>query len=54
MTSSPVKKSARKSLCVFTNILDANKTNLYCLVGAAKSERKAIKYGNTPWALKQT
>ena len=22
-------------------------------VGAAKSKRKAIKYGNTPWALKQ-
>ena len=24
-----------------------------CQVGAAKSQRKAIKYGNKPWALKK-
>ena len=45
MTSSPVKKpSARKPLCMFTNVLDLNKKTAYCQVGAAKSKRKAIKY----------
>ena len=54
MTSSPVKKtSARKSPCMFTNVLDVNKKAAYFRVGADKYKRKAIKYGNTTWALKQ-
>ena len=54
MTSSPVKKpSTRKSLFILNKILDANKKTDYRRVGAAKSKRKAIKYGNTPWSLKQ-
>ena len=54
MTSSPVKKtSARKSLCMFTNILDVKKKTAYCRVGSAKSRRKEIKYVNRPYALKQ-
>ena len=55
MTSTPVNKtSARKSLCLFTNILDVKNKNATCRVGASKSKRKAIKYGTTPWALKKT
>ena len=54
MTSSPVKKSsARKSLCMFTNVLDVSKKHSYRQFVAAKYKRKAIKYGNIPWALKQ-
>ena len=54
MNPMPVKKpNARKSLCMFTNILDANKKTAYYLVEAAKSKHKAIKYVNTPWELKQ-
>ena len=54
MKPTPVKKpSAWKSLCMFTNILDVNKKTAYRRVGAAKSKRKAIKFGNTPWSLKQ-
>ena len=54
MTSSVLKKpSARKSLCLFTNIIYVkNKTDTR-QVGASKSKREAIKYGNTPWVLKQ-
>ena len=52
MISTPVKKpSARKSLCLFTNILDARKKTATCQFGYAKSKCKAIKYGTTPWAL---
>ena len=52
-TSTPVKEpSAQKPLCMFTNVLEVNKT-AYRQVGASKSKRKAIKFGNTPWALKQ-
>ena len=36
-----------------TKILDVKKKTDACRVGAAKSKRKAIKYGNTSWALKQ-
>ena len=36
----------------FNNVLEV-KNNSYRPVGDAKYERKAIKYGNTPWALKQ-
>ena len=47
-TSSPVKKSsARKSLCMFTNVLDVKKTAFH-QVGADKSKPKANKFGNTP------
>ena len=49
MTSTPVKKpSARKSLCLFINTLDVKKKTAASQVGAAKSKRKAIKYGTTP------
>ena len=53
MTSAPVKKpSARKSLCIFTNMLDVKNKTATCRFISAKSKRKAIKYGTTPWALK--
>ena len=53
-TSTPVKKpSARKSLCMFTNVLEVKKKTTYRRVGADKSKRKAIKFGNTPWSLKK-
>ena len=53
MTSTPIKKpSARKSVCLFTNIFEANKT-AYRRVGAAKYNHKAIKFGNKPFSLKQ-
>ena len=38
---------------MFTNVLDVSQKTAYHRVGAAKSKRKAIKYENTPWALKQ-
>ena len=38
---------------MFTNVLEVNKKTAYRQVGAAKSKRKAIKYGNTTWAIKQ-
>ena len=54
MKPTPVKKpSARKSLYMFTNILYVNKKTAYRRFGAAKYERKAIKYGDAPWVLKQ-
>ena len=50
MTSTPVKKpSVRKSLCLFTNILDVKqKTEKRCIV-AAKSKRRDMKVGNIQW-----
>ena len=54
MTSAPVKKpSAQKSLCTFTNILEVKKKIAYFWVGAAKYKPKTVKYGTTPWELKQ-
>ena len=54
MTSTPVNKpSARKSLCIFTNILDVKKKTSTRLVRAAKSKHTAIEYETTPWALKK-
>ena len=52
-TSTPVKKpSARKSLCLFTNILDVKpKTSKRHFV-AAKSKRKATKLSNSLWTKK--
>ena len=53
MTSTPIKKtSAEKSLCLFSNIFEVKKTACRW-VGAAKSKRKAITFGNKPWSLKQ-
>ena len=53
MISTPVKKPrARKSLCMFSNVLYVKK-NACRRVRAAKSKRKAIKFGNTPWSFKQ-
>ena len=47
ITSSPVKKtSARKSLCLFTNILDVKPTTAKCRFVAAKSRHKAMKACN--------
>ena len=48
MTLTPLKKpSSRKSLCLFTNILDMKNKTATRQVGASKSKRKEIKYGNT-------
>ena len=53
MISTPVKKpTARKSLCLFTNILDVKNKTATCRVGSAKSKRKEIKSETIPWALK--
>ena len=38
---------------MFTNILEMKNKNAYRQVGSAKYKSKAIKFGNTPWALKQ-
>ena len=55
MISTPVKKpSARKSLCLFTNILDVKKKTATRRVGAAKSKCKSVKYRTTTWALKKS
>ena len=44
MASKPVKKpSARKSLCLFTNILDAKPKTAKRRFVAAKSKRKTVK-----------
>ena len=52
-TSTPVNKpSTLKSPCMFTNVLQVEKT-VHRQVGAAKSKRKSIKFGNTSWPLKQ-
>ena len=53
MTPTPVKKpSSRKSLCIFTNILDVKNKTATRRVGYAKSKRKVIKAGTKPWTLK--
>ena len=46
------KPSARKSLCLFTNILDVKNKTSGCRVRDAKSNHKPIKARNTPWVLK--
>ena len=47
MTYTPVKKpSSRKSLCLFTNILNVEKNPSKICVGAAKSKRRSMKVGN--------
>ena len=48
MTSTPIKKpSARKSLCLFTNIFDVKPKTEKRRVGAAKSKSRAMKLGNS-------
>ena len=50
MTSKPVKKpSARKSLCLFTNILAVKPTTAKHRFVAAKSRRKSMKVYNILW-----
>ena len=52
-TPTPVKKpSDRKSLCIFTDILDVFYTNAIRRVRAAKSKRKAIKSVTTSLEMK--
>ena len=46
------KPSASKSLCIFTNILNAKNITAICRVGASKSNHKSNKAGTMPWALK--
>ena len=41
------KKSARESLCLFANIFDVENKTEKRRVGAAISERRAIKVGNS-------
>ena len=38
---------------MFNNVLYVNKKTAYRQVGASRSKRKLIKYGNTHWELKQ-
>ena len=46
----PVKKpSAKKSLCLFTNILKVKKKTAKLRVGAAKYKLRAMKVGNSLW-----
>ena len=53
MTSKPVKKpSARKSLCLFTNILDVKPATEKRRFVDAKSRRKAMKVCNSLWTKK--
>ena len=50
MTSTPFKKpSARKSLCLFTHILNVKKKTAKIRVGAEISKRRAMKLGNSLW-----
>ena len=53
MKSTPVKKpSARKSLCLFTNILDVQPKTAKRRFVAAKSRRKSMKVYNSLWKKK--
>ena len=48
MTSTPVKKpSDRKSLCLFTNILNVKKKTAKRRIGAAKYNSRSIKMGDS-------
>ena len=54
MTSTPVKKpSARKSLCLFTNILDVKQKTAKHRIVAAKSKRRSMKVGTSLWTNKK-
>ena len=53
MTSTPVKKpTSRKSLFIFTEILDVKKKTATNQVGASKSKYKTIESVTTQWAFK--
>ena len=53
LTSSPVNKSsARKSICLFTNILDVQPKTAKCRFVAEKSRHKAMKVCNSLWTKK--
>ena len=53
ITSTPVNKpSASKSLCLFTNILDAKPKIENRRIVAAKYKLRAIKVGNNQWTKK--
>ena len=55
MTYTPVKKpSARKSLCLFTNILDVQPKTAKHRFVAEKPRRKAMKVCNSFWTKKKT
>ena len=48
ITSTPVKKpSARKSLCLFTNICDVKNKTAKRRVGSTKSKRRSTKVVNS-------
>ena len=52
-TSAPVKKkSARKSLCLFTNPLDVKQKTAKRRIVAAKSKRRSMKVGTSLWTKK--
>ena len=54
MTSSPVNKpSARKSLCLFTNILTVQPKTAKRRFLAAKPRRKSMKVCNSLWTKKR-
>ena len=54
MKSSPVKtRSARKALCLFTNILYVKPKTSKRRIVAEKSKRKAMKVGNSLWTKKK-
>ena len=54
MTPTLVKKtSARKSLCLFTNILNVKKKTAKRRIGAAEYKRRAMKVGNSLWTNKK-
>ena len=53
MASTPVNKpTARKSLCLFTNILYVKTRTTKRRIGATKSKRRAMKVGNVQWTKK--
>ena len=53
MASTPVNKpSARKSQCLFTNILDVKQKISKRRIVAAKSKRRAMKVGTSLWTSK--
>ena len=55
MESTTVKKpSARKPVGLFTNILDVKPKTAKRRFVAAKSKRKSMKLGNSPWTKKKT
>ena len=54
MTSTPVNKpSARKSLCLFTNILYVKWKAEKCIIVDAKSKHRAMKIGNNQCTKKE-